>query len=231
MGDLLLSLDTATSAAGIALSRDGRLLGAMSIDSGKVHGDRILLLIRQLLGDCGVALEDVGACAVVTGPGSFTGLRVGVATAKGLALALGCPLIPLSSLEVLAAACPFARPPVCALIDARKGQVYTATYSTASGLPILLRDEEVVAPEALAATIVTPTLLVGSGAVAYRALLSELLGERALAPPFALHLAQIAAAAPLAHERWRQGGQLSAARLLPCYIRPSEAELAQSGGK
>lgn len=226
MDGLLLTIDTASTSASVALSHGERLLGEACVDSGRTHSDRLLILVRQLLADCGVAQDEIEACAVVSGPGSFTGLRVGVATAKGLASAIGCSLIPLSSLEVLAAALPYARLPVCALLDARKQQVYSATYDVSSGLPVCRDKEMVVAPALLAESITEPTLLVGSGAVVYRELFTARLGSMALFPPFAHHLSRVATAVPLARQRWLQGGALPAAQLQPTYIRPSEAELA-----
>lgn len=224
-GSLLLTLDTATTAGSVALSRGEQLLGEVLTDTVATHSDRLLIQARQLLTDLGVELMAVDAIAVVNGPGSFTGLRVGIATAKGLAVACRCPLIGVSSLEALAASLPFSPVPVCALLDARKKEVYAACFDTSYGMLHPLDEPRAVTPEQLLATLAAPTLFVGSGAVAYAELIRHRLGSHALFAPWPLHTPRASCAASVALQRLRCGKEHSPASLLPRYLRPSEAEL------
>src|SRR5512146_683981 len=152
---LLLTLDTSTTAGSVALSRGEQLLGEVLTDTVATHSDRLLIQARQLLADLNVSLEALDAVAIVNGPGSFTGLRVGMATAKGLASACRCPLVGVSSLETLAAGLPYSPVPVCALLDARKKEVYAARFDTASGIPHPLDASRAVAPQQFLAELPT----------------------------------------------------------------------------
>jgi len=223
--ELLLTLDSSTSAGSIAVSRGERLLGEVLTDSDVTHGDRLLLQVEQLLTDLRLDLSTLSAVAVVDGPGSFTGLRVGVATAKGLATACRKPLIGVSSLETLAAGLPYCRLPVCALLDARKKEVYTATFSTAHGFPETQGEARAIPPGKLLEEISEPTLFAGSGAIAYAALIRDRLGSLAHFPLWGHHTPRSSCAAAVALQRFRAGVSAPPGVLLPRYLRPSEAEL------
>lgn len=228
MGELLLTLDTATSAGSVAVSRGERLLGEVLLDSPLTHSDRLLLTLRQLLTDLGLALAEVDAFGVVRGPGAFTGLRVGLATAKGLALATGKPVVGVSALATLALAAPHAPWPVCALLDARKQEVYAGLFSTRGGEPQPLGEEAVVPPERLLERLDGPTLFVGSGVAPYRTLIVRRLGAQAHFLPWAAQTPRASQAAVLALAALRRGEGGDAASLLPRYLRLSEAELAEA---
>jgi tRNA threonylcarbamoyladenosine biosynthesis protein TsaB len=178
MGEILLTVDTSTPAGSVAVSRGETLLGEILLNVKSTHTDRLLLTLRQLLTDTGLQLTDVDAFAVVLGPGSFTGLRVGVATVKGLALATGKPALGVSTLQTLAMQVPFPRHPLCVLLDARKNEVYAGLYHCEGGRPVPSRPEVVIAPEPLLDTLDGETLFAGDGSVAYRTLISRRLGSR-----------------------------------------------------
>lgn len=226
MGELLLTLDTSTPVGSVAVSRGERLLGEVLLDPGTTHSDRLLPALRQLLDDLGMSLEQVDAYGVVTGPGSFTGLRVGIATVKGLALATGRPALGVSSLATLAMALPFCTHQVCALLDARKQEVYAGVYRTTSGHPEVLREPAAISPERLLEQLDGEAVFVGSGVDAYRTLIVRQWGGRAHFAPWPMHTPRAALAAPLALAALRSGEGASAAALLPTYLRLSEAELA-----
>jgi tRNA threonylcarbamoyladenosine biosynthesis protein TsaB len=225
MGEILLTVDTATPAGSVALTREETLLGEVLLHVKGTHTDRVLVTARQLLADTGVALEAVKGFAVVIGPGAFTGLRVGVATVKGLALATGRPVIGVSSLQTLALQAPFSRFPVCALLDARKKEVYAGLFDTAGGFPSPLGKEAVLPPEKLLEGLSGPVLFVGDGAVAYRTLIVRQMGSRAHFVPWTHNLPRASQAAGLALNAWRQGETIPLERLSPRYIRASEAEI------
>jgi len=116
----LLAIETATLAGGAALLDDGRLVGESRLNIAITHSERLMAVVDRLLQDCGYDVASLDALAVSVGPGSFTGLRVGVATAKGLALALEVEVAPVPTLDALAATLPFAGAPVCPLLSARR---------------------------------------------------------------------------------------------------------------
>ena len=225
--ELILTLDTSTTAGSVALSRGECLLAEIVVDSLANHSDRLLLQVQLLLTEQQCELAEIDAFAVIDGPGSFTGLRVGVAAAKGLARACNRPLFGVSTLHALAGALPYASLPVCALLDARKKEVYTATFSTADGSPALLDEPRAISPQRLLENMVAPALFIGSGAVLYHSLITERFGALAAFAPWPTHTPRASCAAPIALELLQSGAAGDPERLLPRYIRPSEAEIAQ----
>lgn len=228
MSELLLTVDTATPAGSIAVTRGEAVLGELLLNVQVKHTDRLLVTIRQLLGDLGLETRDLDAFAAVIGPGAFTGLRVGVATVKGLALATGRPLLGVSSLRTVALQAPYARHPLCALLDARKDEVYAGIYCWEGGLPTPLQPEVVMPPEALLAGLEGEVLFAGDGAVRYRSLIVRHLGARAHFVPWPLDLPRAAMAAALALDDLRAGSTIPQELFAPRYIRLSEAEIAWS---
>ncbi|MBE0504207.1 MAG: tRNA (adenosine(37)-N6)-threonylcarbamoyltransferase complex dimerization subunit type 1 TsaB [Desulfuromonadales bacterium] len=226
-GELILILDTATTAGSVALCRGERLLAEIVVDSSLNHSDKLLQQVEMILTEQRCSLAEISAFAVIDGPGSFTGLRVGVAAAKGLARACQRPLFSLSSLQLLAAALPYATLPVCALIDARKKEVYAATFSTATGSPAPLDQPCVLPPQRFLAEMKAPALFVGSGAVLYRDLIVERFGPLAIFAPWSLHTPRASSVAPHILQKLQAGESGDPELLLPRYIRPSDAEIAQ----
>ncbi|PYM04330.1 MAG: tRNA (adenosine(37)-N6)-threonylcarbamoyltransferase complex dimerization subunit type 1 TsaB, partial [Candidatus Rokuibacteriota bacterium] len=124
----VLGLETATLAGGAALIDGDRIVGEYTLNIRVTHSERVMAAVDRLLTDAGWRPSDLEGLAVSIGPGSFTGLRIGVSTAKGLALALGLAVVPVPTLDALAAGLPFAALPVCPILDARKGEVYASLY-------------------------------------------------------------------------------------------------------
>ena len=225
MPPILLTIQTASPAGSLAISDDERLLAEINLDVRKTPTEWLLQSIEELLAKAELDKGSLDAIAVVRGPGSFTGLRVGLATAKGLSLATGCPLLGISSLQCLAMQLPFAQFPVCVMLDARKQEVYTAHFNWDAGYPHLVAKERVIKPEKLLSEITGETLFVGNGALVYRSLIvRQLAGYAHFAPSF-LNLPRAGAAAALALHEWKAGCTFSADELMPTYLRPSEAEL------
>lgn len=171
---LILALETATACASVALTRGGRaggqLLAEYSLMPGRSHSRHLLGMAEAIMQACAVDWGDLDAVAVSCGPGSFTGLRVGLAAAKGLAFATGKQLVPVPTLDALAAQMPPVDMPVCALLDARKAQVYAALYHPAgvdaAGLPERLGPYRACAAAALPAEFRKVTLCIGPGLAA-----------------------------------------------------------------
>lgn len=122
----VLGIDTATSVASVALMDDDKLIGLMTLNDKKTHSQKLMVLIESLLEQTGFTLDDVDRIAVAAGPGSFTGLRIGVTTAKALAHGAGISVVEISSLESLAHNIPYDN--VCAMMDARRDTVFTGIY-------------------------------------------------------------------------------------------------------
>ncbi len=140
---LLLAIDTATPAGSVALSAGGSILALRNFEAPREHSQRLFPEIDQALGDAGGEREQIGAVAVTIGPGSYTGLRIGLSAAKGLCMSLDAPLVGLSTLEVLAARVPWCRLPVCTVLESRGEEVYTAAFDTSQGQPRLRMPERV----------------------------------------------------------------------------------------
>lgn len=226
MDDLLLTIDTSTRAGSLALTRGEEVLEEFFARHPGTHSDWLLPELQKVLERRSCRVDDLAAIAVVVGPGSFTGLRVGLATAKGLAMAAALPMVGVSSLATVAAALPPGSVPVCALLDARKQEVYAGLFDVRGDVPVPLAEECVLPPERLAGSLPDPVCLVGDGALVYRDLLAGSGGAGLTFAPDALAPPRAVVAARLARERLKRGETLAPAGILPRYIRPSEAEIA-----
>ena len=228
---LLLAFETATRAASVALLRDGDLVAEERRFGDRTTAETLLPALDALLAAAGVTLAAVDAFAVSIGPGSFTGLRVGIATVKGLAFGTGRPVAPVPTLAALARTAPEPRDAVVAMLDARRGEVYAAAYAPVAGtvLPREMLREGVYTGEALAQKIPRVCVLVGEGVGVCGEWLRARLGEgvRLQAPrqrePRARHVGALGAALLAA------GRGVDAAALAPRYLRRAEAEVKRTG--
>jgi tRNA threonylcarbamoyladenosine biosynthesis protein TsaB len=225
MPPILLTIQTASPAGSLAISDGERLLAEINLDVRKTATEWLLQSVEDLLHKAEIDKGALDAIGVVRGPGSFTGLRVGLATAKGLSLAANCPLLGISSLQCLAMQLPFTSLPVCVMLDARKQEVYAALYNWEAGSPHPVAEERVIKPEILLSDIPGETLFIGNGALVYRSLIVRQLAGRAHFAPAFLNLPRAGAAAALGLAEWQAGRLLSADEMMPKYLRPSEAEL------
>ena len=222
----ILTIDTSSNCSSVALSDGAALLGECILGQDRCHSGRLLESISQLLGAAGLSADGLDAFAVALGPGSFTGVRVGIATVKGLAIATGKPVVGFSSLAMLAMNLPYSSLPVAPMFDARKSEVYVGLYRCGL-LPEPLLADAVLPPESFLERIDAPTLFVGEGALRYRELIGATLGELALFAPWHADLPRAAAGAVIALAAARQGNFTPLALLNPTYLRASEAELAK----
>jgi len=225
----LLGVESATLSGGVALLDDDRLLGEITLNIAITHSERLMSAVDRLLADCGLAPADLDGLAVSVGPGSFTGLRVGLATVKALAMALELPVAPVPTLDALAARLPFADAPVCPILDARKGEVYLSLYRWSGDAMAREWDYLALAPEAAAARLVEPVILLGDGIEACRPWLQRL-GDGARVAPAAQRLPSAAVVAELGRALLAAGEGVGAEALAPLYLRPSEAELKSRRG-
>lgn len=226
----LLAADTSSQSLSVAVLEGDELRAEITIRRRKTHSRTLMRQVETVLGLAGLELADLDGLAAVAGPGSFTGLRIGLSTLKGLALGLGKPVVGVSSLEALAHQLPEATDPIWVLIDARKGQVYRGAYRwTPSGLEELA-EPTVLASDAAAREIRRPAFLVGDGALLYRDRLEEETRWKVRLAPTGLHTLRASTAARMAHARLLAGTAGDPALLTPLYLRPSDAELARAAG-
>jgi tRNA threonylcarbamoyladenosine biosynthesis protein TsaB len=225
----LLAIESATLSGGAALLDGDRLLGEITLNIAITHSERLLSAVDRLLAACGLTAGDLEGLAVSVGPGSFTGLRVGLATVKGLAMALDLPVAPVPTLDALAARLPFADAPVCPILDARKGEVYLSLYRWRGDRMSREMDYLALPPELAAAELEAPVILLGDGIEACRPWLSRL-GAGVRVAPVAQRLPSAAAVAQLGHAVLSAGGGVDAEAVVPLYLRPSEAELKARRG-
>lgn len=225
----ILAVDTSTSLASIAIAVDEQIVAESLLNTNRTLSARLIPEIERLLATAGLDIADIDLFASTVGPGSFTGVRGGVATIQGLALAVGKPCAGFSSLAMLSMNFTLSKTLVCPMLDARKSELYAALYDCSSSLPFP-RISDCVLPLALfidriAAATEDPVLFLGDGAVRYHDQITELLGNRALFAPFPLHIPHAANGTLLALEASRRGELLEPGQLLPVYLRASDAEL------
>ena len=223
----LLVLDSSTLTGSIALCQGALPVAESVLNLSSTHSERLLGQIDALLEQSGWALAELDLLAAVTGPGSFTGLRIGVATLKGLAQALNKPVVGLSSLQLLAMNVPLVNAPVHAFLDARKQEVYSQPFVWRQGVPTAVGAARVLPPRKLLTELQGEVVLVGNAVPLYRQLIDEILGERARLPPPPLHQPRAAQGSWLALQARSLGQTQMAAELLPGYVRPADAELSR----
>lgn len=218
----VLAVETSTLSGGAALLDSERVVGEYTLDVRIAHSERLMAAIDQLLTDAGWTARDLEGIAVSVGPGSFTGLRVGLSTVKGLALALSIPVAAVPTLDAMAAMLPFAALPVCPVLDARKREVYASLYRW-DGLGMRRHWEYLaIAPDDLARRLNEPVIVIGDGADAIRSPFA-----RPIQPPRRGPAPAVVGA--LGRARLEMGDTVAVADLLPIYLRPSEAELKRRG--
>jgi tRNA threonylcarbamoyladenosine biosynthesis protein TsaB len=218
----LLAVETSTLAGGVALFDGDRLVGEYLLDVSVTHSERLMAAVDRVLADAGWSVRELEALAVAIGPGSFTGLRIGLSTVKGLAIALAIPVAAVPTLDAMASTLPFASLPVCPVIDARRREVYTSLYRWDGRAMQRQWEYLALSPDEVAARLDQPVILVGHAAASIDSAWAR------LAPP-ARRLPSPACVGQLGLERLARGEHVSPAELVPLYLRPSEAELKRRG--
>ena len=223
---LLLSFETSAKAASVALFEENTLLGESYQNTGLTHSQTLMVMAQDLLRQCGKCAQDVGAVAVANGPGSFTGVRIGVAAAKGFAWGADIPLYGVSTLESMALGLGAWDGYICPVMDARRAQVYNALFYVNRGAVERITEDRAIALADLAEELKKlskPIFLVGDGSnLCYNTLL-EGIPNLVLPPEHRLH--QRAVGVGLAAMRQIAAGDCgNGAALAPNYLRLSQAE-------
>lgn len=219
---MILALDTCLTGGGAALAEGGRVLAQALLEPGPGFSRRLLPAIEEVMRRAGASRQDLTGLAVTIGPGFFTGLRVALATAQGLALGLNLPVAGVSSLRLLAANAPAGSRTVWALADARRGLIYAACFAR-EGEKLLRHEADMaITPELLLPLLTPPALLLGSGARLLQP--QDLAPGLELAPP-SCDIASPGLLALIGSRRLERGQGLAAHQLKPRYCRPSDAEV------
>ena len=232
-GPLLLAIETATAAAGVALLRGDAVVAARALPSERPASETLLPTLVALLAEAGVALAAIEAFAVSAGPGSFTGLRVGVATVKGLAFGSDALVVSVPTLAALALRAAPAPGPIAALLDARRGEVYAAVYDRDPAEPPRV-GPVVLRPEALADVIATlaegaACTLIGEGVAVVADVLRARFGDQLRWVPPPVGLPDPVAVGRLGARMLAAGAGFTAFALTPVYVRRAEAEVQRTG--
>ena len=223
---LILAFETSAKACSAAVHDGVRLLGESYQQSGLTHSQTLMVMARDLLTACGKTARDVTHLAVAAGPGSFTGVRIGVAAAKGFAWGAELPVYGVSTLESMALSLGVCSGYVCACMDARRNQVYNAIFRAEGGRLTRVTEDRAIALAELKpelAQLEGPVYLVGDGAALTHKTLSPELAQLILPPEHRIHqrASGVALAALGAMER---GESADGAALQPNYLRLSQAE-------
>jgi tRNA threonylcarbamoyladenosine biosynthesis protein TsaB len=223
---LILALDTATLVSSVALIEDNKLIAELTLQTRKNHSELLMPNIAELLLTAEKSRADLTAIAVSIGPGSFTGLRIGLATAKALSYALGIPIIGIPTLTAQAFACPVPGAVYSPLLDAQKGNVYQALFAWRNGEIIELEPARVISIAAAIEKLKCleqPAVVLGEGAILYAEEIINEGGNVFLAPPHVV-IARAGCVGLCAYELLRKGKHDDLFSLEPLYIRRSEAE-------
>ena len=223
---LILAFETSAKAGSVALMEDGVLLGESYQNTGLTHSQTLMVMAEDVLKSSGKTPGDVQAVAVAAGPGSFTGVRIGVAAAKGLAWGGDIPCYGVSTLEAMALTLGAYDGYVLPVMDARRSQVYNALFCAKAGKLTRLTEDRAISLEDLAAEIKSlekPIFLVGDGSTLCYNTLSEAVPQLVLPPEHRMHQ-RASGVALAAMEKIAAGDPGDAAALTPNYLRLSQAE-------
>ena len=225
---IILSIDSSTPVAGIAVADEQGLLGEMMVNTENTHSEKLLPMIVSLLEELKLKPENLDVVAIMQGPGSFTGLRIGMATAKGLVQGCGAKLVVVPTLDCMAYNLVNYPGLVCPVLNAQKKQVYTALYATEQGNWQRKSEYQAIAAEDLAEQLLElkqDVWFLGDGLNAYADVFQAKLGDYCHFAPMHQHLPRAAALAVLALEKAKQGEYADLYTTEPIYIRKSEAEV------
>ncbi len=223
---LILAFETSAKAASVALLEEHNLLGESYQNCGQTHSRTLMKMAEDLLQNCGKTPDSVTAVAVASGPGSFTGVRIGVAAAKGFAWGLQLPCVGVSTLEAMAMQMSLFEGYVCCAMDARREQVYCALFRAKDGDLTRSTPDQAISLLELATQLRAcdaPIIFVGDGAALCYNTLSPLLPACRLAPE-QLVMQRASGVALAARRALAEGSAAEGATLTPNYLRLSQAE-------
>ena len=223
---LILAFETSAKAASVALLEGSKLLAESYQNTGMTHSQTLMVMAEDMLKQCGKTAQDVTAVAVAEGPGSFTGVRIGVAAAKGFAWGREIPCYGVSTLEAMAQSLGIFDGYICPVMDARRSQVYNALFEVNRGEVSRIREDRAISLADLAEDVKKmdkPIFLVGDGSILCYNTLSERVPSLVLPPEHRLHQRAVGVGL-IAARQMEAGYPGDAAALTPNYLRLSQAE-------
>lgn len=223
----ILGIDSSGLVATVALQSDDILVGEYTIHNQKTHSQTLLPMIQDMLKLADVQVEELDAIAVASGPGSFTGLRIGAATAKGLGQALDIPLVAVSALEGLAYNLAGADALICPMMDARRNQTYYGIYDVSGDLPNAVVEQEVAPIETVFEKIHKigkEIIFIGDGVPVFAGRLSEETGLRYRLGADSVRYQRASSITALGRKYFELGKTIPAKQFAPTYLRQSQAE-------
>ena len=223
---LILSIDTSTLVSSVAVASEEKLLAELTTQTRLTHSETLLPHIAEVLKLAGIERQQLDAVAISIGPGSFTGLRIGLAAAKAICYALNIPLVTIPTLEVLAARFPIAETKICAMLDAQKGNAYRAIYEWQNGIMHCRKELAVLSVSDILAecTAANDPIILTGDIVQKKSAAWQLPPLVTIAPP-ALVMPRAAEVAFLGLERLQRGETDNLMNAEPLYVRRSEAEV------
>jgi tRNA threonylcarbamoyladenosine biosynthesis protein TsaB len=222
----ILAFETSAKAASVALLENGKLVGESYQNTGLTHSQTLMVMAQDLMNQCGVSVSEVDAVAVANGPGSFTGVRIGVAAAKGFAWGKQLPCYGVSTLEAMAHSLGIWQGYVCPVMDARRSQVYNALFYVNHGEITRVEADRAIALEDLGAQLKTlegPIFLVGDGSNLCHNRLGGVITNLVLPPEHRIHQ-RATGVGLVAHKLSQAEANADANGLSPNYLRLSQAE-------
>lgn len=221
----ILAVETATMLGGVAIMDESEgLVAEVRLNIRATHSERLMIEIDSVLRHAGMKIADIDVFGVSIGPGSFTGLRIGLSTIKGFSYATGKPVVSVPTLEAFAWNFPYSMHPVCTMLDARKKEIYAAVFRwTGEGFERMV-EETSVRPAELLRILSGPVLFAGEGALIYKDFLTQAADNAMFAPPQWM-VPSPSNVALLGLKKAKAGEFSNPISLVPFYIRKSEAEL------
>ena len=226
----ILAVDTASKSCSVAVADNTSLLALQTIISDQTHSRHLMVMINKVMELSCVKLSGIDGFAVTTGPGTFTGLRIGISSVKGLAVALNKPVTGVSSLDALAMQTACYSYVICPMMDARRGEVYCARYrltrcGSKTGALTKETDEKVLPPDKALDGINEPCMFVGLGASLYQNIIEERLGDMAFFASSSQNTTCASTVAYLGLNQFKNNVFGNPEAIVPHYIRRSDAEV------
>lgn len=223
----LLAIDASGIAGSVAYYKEGKLVGEYYICDKLTHSQTIMPMLEEMKKLLDIHLDEIDAVAVTSGPGSFTGLRIGVTAAKALALALEVPIIGVPTLDVIAGGIVYTDYLICPIMDARRQEVYTALYEWQNNELIRLTEHRAIGIEAYLMELKSQEkkiIFLGDGTGVYNTIIKEHLGEKAVFAPSFCNMQHASVLADVAAKYYKEGKIEDPSLFVPMYLRKSQAE-------
>lgn len=223
---ITLGLDTSTKVASIAIIDDEKVIGEYSLSKDMSHSEKLMPMIKEVLDNIDLNIKDVGLYSVAIGPGSFTGLRIGIATVKSFSHLFAKPIVGVSTLESLAYNIYGNKSLIMPMLDARRDRVYTGLYKFENDKLVVVEDSHILEIEDLLEKLegFDRIIVNGEGSLVYKKEIQTLLGDRVCFGSFGQNITRAVSIAELGKRKYNEGKIDDAFTLIPEYIRATKAE-------